>query len=478
MFFGKNKNSLKLIKQHPQLLMGATYHITEARQDAKKIKIGSGISELYIRDEYGETYLLEGNASKIKDMFQANLLFENVEGELYKLKRSIGSLNQNVLLKEVNSLTADEKIYVGNGITERYFIDKDRSKVIKFIGNSTQIKNLVEKVELPKPQPLPAPVKIIEKPIIQLQEKVIIKQTTPVIGAQGLRGEKGDVGSIGEQGPMGLQGPKGEKGPRGDQGEQGQQGPKGDHGEPGLQGIQGPKGIQGEKGDKGDQGDRGDIGPQGPQGIQGPKGEQGIPGEEGVQGPVGPQGEFGPQGPRGEKGDKGDRGPMGPQGSAGPRGEAGPEGPAGRDGQSPVIEAQFPLLLEDGIISFDSEHVSGILDKFKNDDIRQAIDRIGQMTTPAGGGAVDISLNGHKIIRSVNTMNFIGDNITINRRRKNVDISIDGGVSPIIGYTIFTEAPSEEQPGITRPGDRWFNTDTGILYTAITGASGYVWAQL
>ena len=505
MFFGKNKNSLKLIKQHPQLLMGATYHITEARPNAKKIKIGSGISELYIRDEYGETYLLEGNASKIKDMFQANLLFENVEGELYKLKRSIGSLNQNVILKEVNSLTADEKIYVGNGITERYFIDKDRNKVIKFIGNSTQIKNLVEKVELPKPQLLPASVKIIEKPVIQLQEKVIIKQTTPVIGAQGLRGEKGDIGSIGEQGPMGLQGPKGEKGPKGDQGEQGEQGPKGDQGDPGLQGIQGPKGIQGEKGDKGDQGDLGDIGPQGPQGIQGPQGEQGIPGEEGIQGPVGPQGEIGPQGPRGDKGDKGDRGPVGSQGPAGPRGEAGsagPEGPAGRDGQSPVIEAQFPLVLEDGMLSFSSEHVSGILDKFKNDDIQKAIDRIGQMTTPAGGGAVDISLNGDKIIRSVNTMNFIGDNITITKRRKNVDISIAGssggtsasGVSSIIAgngisispaggtgnitisTTKFTEATTA--PFINFLGDRWFNTDTGILYTAITGASGFIWVQL
>ena len=357
-------------------------------------------------------------------------MFENVKGELYKLKRSIGSLNQNVLLKEVNSLTSDEKIYVGNGITERYFIDKDRNKVIKFIGNSTQIKNLVEKVELPKPQPLPAPVKIIEKPVIQLQEKVIIKQTTPVIGAQGLRGEKGDIGSVGDPGPMGPQGPRGEHGKDGVQGIKGDQGEKGDQGDPGLQGIQGPKGIQGEKGDKGDQGDRGDIGPQGAQGIQGPQGEQGIPGEEGVQGPGGPQGEFGPQGPRGEKGDKGDRGPMGPQGPVGPRGEAGsvgPEGPAGRDGQSPVIEAQFPLVLEDGMLSFNSEHVSGILDKFKNDDIQKAIDRIGQMTTPAGGGAVDISLNGDKIIRSVNTINFIGDNITITKRRKNVDISIAGG---------------------------------------------------
>jgi hypothetical protein len=504
MFFGKNKNSLKLIKQHPQLLMGATYHITEARSNAKKIKIGSGISELYIRDEYGETYLLEGNASKIKEMFQANLLFENVEGELYKLKRSIGSLNQNVLLKEVNSLTSDEKIYVGNGITERYFIDKDRNKVIKFIGNSTQIKNLVEKVELPKPQPLPAPVKIIEKPVIQLQEKVIIKQTIPVIGAQGLRGEKGDIGSIGEQGPMGPQGPRGERGNDGVQGIKGDQGDKGEQGDPGLQGIQGPKGIQGEKGDKGDQGDRGYIGPQGIQGIQGPQGEQGIPGEEGIQGPVGPQGEIGPQGPRGDKGDKGDRGPVGPQGVAGPRGEAGPEGPIGRDGQSPVIEAQFPLVLEDGMLSFNSEHVSGILDRFKNDDIQKAIDRIGQMTTPAGGGAVDVSLNGNKIIRSVNTMNFIGNNITITKRRKNIDIAIAGGssttgVSSIIagngisispaggtgnvtinatatGVTYYYQLTAPTDPGITM-GFRWMASDTGIEYVYINDGNSNQWIQ-
>jgi hypothetical protein len=196
---------------------------------------------------------------------------------------------------------------------------------------------------------------------------------------------------------------------------------------------------------------------------------------------------------------------MGPQGPVGPRGEAGsvgPEGHAGRDGQSPVIEAQFPLVLEDGMLSFSSEHVSGILDKFKNDDIQKAIDRIGQLTTPAGGGAVDVSLNGDKIIRSVNTMNFIGDNITITKRRKNVDISIAGssggtsasGVSSIIAgngisispaggtgnitisTTKFTEATTA--PSINFLGDRWFNTDTGILYTAITGASGFIWVQL
>jgi hypothetical protein len=166
---------------------------------------------------------------KIKDMFQATMLFENVEGELFKLTRSIGSLNQNTLLKEVNALTADEKIYVGNGVTERYLIDKERNKVTKFIGNSTQIKNLLERVELPKPI-LPKPVtRIIEKPIIQLQEKVIVKEHIPVIGSQGLRGEQGTQG---EKGSIGPQGPKGDKG---ESGEIGPQGPKGERGERGLQ---------------------------------------------------------------------------------------------------------------------------------------------------------------------------------------------------------------------------------------------------
>ncbi len=58
--------SLKLIKDHPLLLMGATYHITESNSNAKIIKVGSGITKLYIRDEYGENNLHEGNANRIK----------------------------------------------------------------------------------------------------------------------------------------------------------------------------------------------------------------------------------------------------------------------------------------------------------------------------------------------------------------------------------------------------------------------------
>ena len=74
MFFGKNKNSLKLVKQHPQMLMGGTYHIIENAINPRPVKIGSGISQLYLRDEYGETYLVEGNSNKIKEYFQPMVL--------------------------------------------------------------------------------------------------------------------------------------------------------------------------------------------------------------------------------------------------------------------------------------------------------------------------------------------------------------------------------------------------------------------
>jgi hypothetical protein len=432
MFFGKNKKTLKLIKQHPEMLSGATYHIIESASNPKIVKIGSGISQLYLRDEYGETYLIEGNATKIKDHFQPVLMFENIEGPVFKVKRPIGSLLQNSLLKETTALTADEKIYAGNGVTERYFIEKNTNKVVKFIGNSSHIKNLIEEQIVPKPKPIIE--KPAEKPVIQIVEKTIVKEIIPQAGSQGIQGEKGtqgDVGPIGPRGEQGIQGPVGPKGDKGDRGEIGPQGERGTKGEKGEPGLKGEKGDRGDKGDVGEIGPQGPVGPIGAQGPQGVPGEQGVPGQDGIQGEVGPAGPAGPQGPRGEKGDKGDRGLVGPQGPIGPRGEVGPAGPAGQDGNAPVIEAQFPLILEDGVLSFDSEHVSNVLDKFKNTDIQNAINKLSNMSTPGGGGAVDIALNGDKVIRSVNTINFTGNNITITRRRKNVDIGISGGASNI-----------------------------------------------
>ena len=447
MFFGKNKTSLKLIKNHPDLLMGGTYHIVESAVNPRLVKVGTGITQLYLRDEYGESYLLEGNSTKIKDMFQANLLFENVQGVVYKLKRPIGSLHQNILLKEISALTADEKIYVGSGVTERYFIENNSNKVIKFVGNSSQIKYLFEQLEQPKPiQKISKP--IVQKPMVQIVEKTIVKEIVPQIGSQGFQGEKGDQGVPGPMGQAGPRGPKGDQGVQGEQGEQGivgPQGPKGNVGEMGPKGERGPKGEKGDKGDQGIPGQQGIQGIQGPEGKQGKQGPEGIPGKDGDQGEVGPQGELGPQGPSGEKGDKGDRGPVGPQGPIGPRGEAGPEGPAGRDGQSPVIEAEFPLSLEDGVLSFHSEHVSNILNQFKNDDIQKAIDRIGQISTPAGGGGLDVGYNDDKVLRNVHTVNFKGAGVTVTRKRKNVDVVIagaEGAVTNIIAGPGITVDPS------------------------------------
>jgi hypothetical protein len=508
MFFGKNKTSLKLAKQHSELLQGCEYHIVEYLTNPKVIRVGSGISQLYLRNSDGEEYLIEGNSSKIKELFIPVQTFEGLQGTSFKVKRPIGSLLQNQVLKEISSCPYDEKMQLGHGISEHYFIQKDTNKVIKFYGNSHQIKNLFEEIIVPVKSPEVKPV--APKTKIEIIERTIIKESTPVMGVQGFKGDEGIQGKQGIQGLRGDRGIQGEVGPQGEigpQGEVGPQGPKGDNGDMGArgaQGLQGKQGIQGDKGDKGDQGDQGLVGPQG---IPGTQGEQGGIGPEG---PVGPQGSIGLQGLRGEKGEKGDRGPVGIPGSNGAKGERGEDGivgPQGPAGESPVLEAEFPLVLDNGVLSFHSEHVTNVLNTFKNDDIQKAIDRIGAMTTPAGGGGVDISLNGDKIIRNPNTINFIGDNITITRRRKNVDISIAGGcggsstsgVSSIIagtgisispsggtgnvtinsivsGVTYYYQSSAPTDPGITM-GYRWMSSDTGIEYVYVNDGNSPQWVQ-
>ena len=417
--------SLKLIKDHPLLLMGATYHITESNSNAKIIKVGSGITQLYIRDEYGENYLLEGNANKIKELFQAIMLFENMEGEIYKLKRPIGSLHQNVLIKEISAITADEQIYVGGGVTERYFIENNNNKVIKFIGNSTQIKYLFEKVE-PLVEHKITPVKIIEKPVVRLVEKTILREIIPQIGSQG---EMGPTGIIGARGEKGDTGEKGDKGDQGNQGDQGEIGPVGEIGPPGIQGVQG---IQGPPGQDGSIGPQGDVGPQGfagPQGIQGKPGSNGQNGKDGIQGAIGPQGPMGEKGDRGEKGEKGDRGQNGNQGIpglAGAVGQKGEKGDKGDIGVSPVITAEYPVILKEGKISFDAQKLTSLLDQFKNQDIQKAIDSFAKTATPGGGG-LGILFLGSRVLKSVNDINFTGSGVTVIQRGKGVEVNISGG---------------------------------------------------
>lgn len=436
MFFGKNKTSLRLSKPHPILVEGCEYHVVESVRNPTKVTVGVGITKVLLRDKDGQEFIVEGNASKIKDLLIPVYVFENVDGPTFKLKLPVGSLQKNTLLKETNSVHPDEKIYLGHGVSERYFIQSQTNKIIKFIGNPSQIKNIVEEIQTQKIIPTSPTV----EPKIQLVEKTVVREIVPQFGAQGIQGERGEVGPRGERGPAGPQGPVGPKGPIGPQGEMG---------------PQGPQGPQGEKGDRGEDGPVGPVGPRGLRGVQGP---QGIPGKDGSKGDVGPQGPIGPIGPRGEKGekgDKGDRGPIGPQGPIGPKGPEGPVGPQGEigpKGDPGIIEAQFPLILEDGVLSFNSEHVSAVLDKLKNDDVQKAINQIA-MTTPAGGGAVDIALNGDKVIRSVNTVNFIGTGITVTRRRKNVDVDLSGlcGGGTQTAASVFAGSGIDVTAGVT-PG--------------------------
>jgi hypothetical protein len=166
---------------------------------------------------------------------------------------------------------------------------------------------------------------------------------------------------------------------------------------------------------------------------------------------------------------------MGPQGLVGPKGEVGSVGPQGEKGDTGILDVEYPLIIEDGVLHFDSKKLTTVLDQFKNTDIQAAINKLAT-AIPTGGGAVGIKDEGRYLLRSVSDIDFTGSGVTVTRKGKNVEVNIPGGGAPIIGYTIFTE--STTAPNINIVGDRWFNTDTGILYTAITGASGFIWVQL
>lgn len=440
MFFGKNKTSLKLIKALPELDGSEQYTIVESVLNPKRVNIGIGVSKVLLRSSKGNEFIIEGNAKKIKDHFTPIFVFENIDGVVYKPKLSIGSLTKNVNLKETTSVQPDEKIYLGHGTSERYFIQEGTNKIIKFIGNPSQIKNLLEeKTNKQQVQLESSESKVIEKTIIK---EIVSQPGVPgKVGERGARGERGPQGPKGDRGMVGLQGPIGPAGQDGKDGINGLPGEKGDRGEKGDPGPQGKKGPKGDKGDKGDRGERG---------FPGPKGDPGPIGPPGPQGPIGKNGQIGPRGPKGDMG---------------------PEGP---EGKSPIIKANYPLVLDDGILSFESEHVSSILEKFKNDSVQQVIQTMNVPSTPAGGGAVDIALNGTKIVRSVDTINFLGSNVTINRRRKNVDVTITGGGGGGDGGFV----QSDTEPIGATFGWRWFNTTDGRLYTAVDNGTENIWVQL
>jgi len=286
---------------------------------------------------------------------------------------------------------------------------------------------------------------LIEESLNSIEENI-----SSTIGFPGPRGEKGNDGI------PGIRGPKGEVGIQGDQGDQGEQGVRGENGEQGDQGDQGEQGIQGEQGEQGEQGIQGEGGEQG---IQGEGGKIGAEGKQGKQGPKGIKGIKGPKGDRGERGIPGAVGPPGVKGIDGLRGEQGDKGDAGEDA---VAVAQFPLKYDKDRkkISVDTK----VLQKMLSVPPAQAqnIDWVAL----AGGGAVGIRDNGAMVIKSVNDMMFKGNGVNIERKGKDVELTItDTGT--------FTE--SATAPSNPSNGDRWHNTTKGLLYTYLTSES--VWIE-
>lgn len=111
-----------------------------------------------------------------------------------------------------------------------------------------------------------------------------------------------------EDNGLDIKGPKGAQGPKGDTGEVGLTGPQGE------QGIQGIQGAKGEAGANGIDGAKGDIGLTGPQGEPGAKGDTGLKGDTGAKGEAGAPGLKGDTGAAGTPGVKGDTGAKGADG--------------------------------------------------------------------------------------------------------------------------------------------------------------------
>jgi len=442
------RDTVTLIKECQHLEMGVDYFIVENVTDPTVIKVGSGLSKLKLQDKFGKGYLLEGNSQKIASLFKVSNLYSKINSDVWSLKESFGYFPQGAKFKEYTDASTPEfTVKIGVGVSEKILVEQTTNKIIKLVGNGDKIKSMFDRT-LPSPQPKPTTI-----------EQKIPQYIPGPQGPIGLQGEMGPVGQIGLPGPKGDKGdagPQGNTGDRGEQGEIGPQGEQGPQGEPGTQGPVGPKGdvgergLQGPQGLVGPQGTQGPMGPMGPRGAKGDRGEKGDTGEagsDGAQGPVGPKGDIG------EKGERGDRGLMGPQGPVGPRGEKGepgtqgpigPQGSQGPAGESPVLTAEYPLKLENNKLTFDSEKLTKLLDKFKNTDIQRAIDQMAK-TMPAGGGAVGIRFNGSKLIKSVSDINFTGSGVTVTQSGKNVTVNIagaEGAVTKLVAGAGITLSPS------------------------------------
>jgi hypothetical protein len=203
----------------------------------------------------------------------------------------------------------------------------------------------------------------------------------------------------------------------------------------------------------------GPTGPTGPAGATGADGSIGPVGPTGVTGVTGADGSIGPIGPTGATGVTGADGSIGPIGPTGATGVTGPIGPTGATGPSGITNINgitlSPVTIRDG---------SGILilNNIPNREI--SIENAwGELADSDQTLApyILVSLNG--LIGSPSL--FAGTGITLSIGTQGITIS-----STLPKFTEGTTAPANPIAG-----DRWYNTDDGVIYTSVTKSGSQIW---
>jgi hypothetical protein len=147
-------------------------------------------------------------------------------------------------------------------------------------------------------------------------------------------------------------------------------------------------------------------------------------------------------------------------------------GPAGKNGETPFVDVKYPLVLQEGELSFDVNTVQQILSKLikSKTDAQQAAQNYSWLAS-SGGGAVGIYDNGTRVIKSVNDINFKGTGVTVTRKGKQVDIEINTGPNtPESPRTTTKFFVSTTDPGLEETlinGDRWYTEELGKVFTWI-----------
>jgi len=427
-----------------------------------------------------------GTTANDKKGDSLRLAFQKVNANFTELYNSLGGVNVNIDLSEVDQhiIPAVDSTYDLGSPTKQWrslYVSTDTIYIdntpITVSNNTLVVGDVNNRVTL-------ATLEDVEN---------IPRGDT---GAAGPQGDIGPAGPTGATGPSGSDGAPGATGPRGDTGPQGSTGPAGAQGAPGAKGDKGDTGAQGVSvtlqgtkaliadlptpgveddfaghgwivtegggnlwfwnltdsawnnvgpivGPQGDQGAQGPAGSQGAEGPQGAAGADGAPGADGAQGDPGPQGAEGPAGPQGPQGAVGPQGPEGPQGEKGDKGDPGDQGPQGEQGPAGADGAQGPQG-EPGtggsltIITPEDYEVQGVTTlAFAGAGV--SVDRIDEVTTVTipGGGTVNRARGLSSVASTVLAYNENDNTITVEGERSDQFFA---------GETVWSNASSEFIP--------------------------------